>query len=170
MIVKSIGREFTKFATIYRKRMLRRTSTKVHTWDREVLKYFCVVRVNCNKNCYYKIFLELKIKRQYHHTSREHLCTGPLWSIHYAWCARFGIKGRMWTISKLEYIHYSQFVFFQSTNLPCISKNSANANFSFGDARSYCLEERSRASQCTHKSESASTHYAQFPNFWRFHS
>ncbi len=50
----------------------------------------------------------------------------------YAWCAQFANTR---TISKLKYIHYSQSVFFQSTNLVCISKKSVNANVSFGHAR-----------------------------------
>ncbi len=66
---------------------------------------------------------------------------------------------------RITHLHYSQFVLFQSTNLACKSKRSANANFSCGDARSYHLKKRSRTSQCAHRSESTCIHYAQFTNF-----
>ncbi len=40
-------------------------------------------------------------------------------------------------------------------------QKSANAIFSFGNARSYCLEERLRTSQCAQRSKSTSIHYTQ---------
>ncbi len=84
----------------------------------------------------------------------------------YAWCVRFANnRVQMRTISKLEYVHNSQFVLFQSTNLACISKKVRMRIFP-----SAMREVTASRRDCAHKSESTSIHYAQFTNFWHFHA
>ncbi len=78
------------------------------------------------------------------------------------------IKGASQTISKLENTIRNSLVNKFSEHFQ--KKKSVNANFSFDDAQSYHLEERLCASQCAHRSESTSVHYAQFTNFWCYHT
>ncbi len=65
------------------------------------------------------------------------------------------------TISKLEYIHYSQFVLFQSTNLACISRKVRMRIFPLV-MREVTASSRDRR----HRSESTSIHYAEFINLF----
>ncbi len=80
-------------------------------------------------------------------------------------------KSASWTTSKLEYI--LTLLAIRSFSVNKFSEHfqkSVNANFSFGDARSYRLEERSHASQCGNRSESTSIYCAHFTHFRRFHA
>ncbi len=96
-------------------------------------------------------------------------------AIHYVWCVicmRDARNSRIkWRIPNHQQIRvYTLFAVcsFPVNKLSVHFQKSVNANFSFGDARSYRLEERSCTSQCACRSKSTSIHDAQFTNFWRF--
>ncbi len=71
------------------------------------------------------------------------------------------LKGASWTTNKLEYIHYSQFVPFQTTNFVCIPKKVWMLSFPLVmyeviASRRDHAHHNALITSCTHRSESTS--------------